>query len=175
MIVTPESIVQAATDLTAIDTTIHAARLQAAAPTRTLLPAAADEVSAGITNLFAQHAEDFQKVAAQASEYHDQFVHTMTAAAGSYAGAEAVNTNSLLQVPLEIVGRLVDSGLTSYYQFSAWIASLPQPFSQILGAMLGLPVLIVMAPFALFFTIFLIASFALLAYNGVSIFPPYNL
>ncbi|MCQ4363548.1 PE family protein [Mycobacterium gordonae] len=175
VIANPELIAQAATDLTDIDSMLGAAHLQAAGPTQTLLPAAADEVSAGVAQLFAQHAKEFQAAAKQASAYHDQFVHKMTAAAGSYAAAEAVNANSLLQLPLEIIGRMVNTGLTSYYELSTYIASLPQPFSQILGALLGLPVLIVMAPFALFFTIVLIALFALLAYNKVSIFPPYNL
>jgi hypothetical protein len=137
VIANPESIAQAAADLRAIDSAIGTARLYAAGATQTLLPPAADEVSACITQLFAQHAEDFQTVAAQVSAYHDQFVQKTIAAADSYAAAEAVNTNALLQVPLDIVGRLVDSGLTSYYRLSASIASLPQPFSQIVGAMLG--------------------------------------
>ncbi len=175
MIANPATIAQAATDLTAIDSTLIAAHLQAAGPTQALLPPAADEVSAGITQLFSQHAEDFQHAAAQASAYHDQFVRTMTAAAGSYAGAEAVNASSLQQLAFEIIGRLVNSGFTSYYQLAASIAALPQPFSQIFGAMLGLPVLIVMLPLDLLFAIFIVALLAFLAFNKVSLFPPYNL
>lgn len=175
MIANPATIAQAATDLTAIDSTLIAAHLQAAGPTRALLPPAADEVSAGITQLFSQHADDFQQAAAQASVYHDQFIQKMTAAAGSYAGAEAVNASSLQQLAFEIFGQLLNSAFTSYYQLSASIAALPQPFSQIFGAMLGLPVQIVMLPFDLLFAIFIVALFVFMAYNGVSLFPPYNL
>ncbi|RUP06519.1 MAG: PE family protein [Mycobacterium sp.] len=166
--VTPESIAQAATALTAIDTTIHAARLQAAAPTQTLLPAAADEVSAGITHVFAQHAEDFQKVAAQASEYHDQFVHTMTAAAGSYAGAEAVNAQRLSQTLDTIANGLIGGGILAFTNLMAWSATLPQPLAQIVFAALLLPL-------DFLFVIFAIAFLVVLASRGISIFPPYTL
>ncbi|WP_205878283.1 PE domain-containing protein [Mycobacterium camsae] len=53
-----------------MDSALGAVRLQTAAAARALLPAAADEVSAGISQLFSQHAEDFHKAAAWASAYH---------------------------------------------------------------------------------------------------------
>lgn len=132
MLATPELIAQAATDLTAIDSTLAAAQVRAARSTQALLPAAADEVSAGITRLFTQQAEDFQNPAAQASAYHEQFVQKMGAAAGAYAGAEAVNADWLLQ-PLEtIVGQIVALGVPGLINVFLWILSLPEPFPSIL-------------------------------------------
>ena len=175
MIANPATIAQAATDLTAIDSTLIAGRLQAAGPTKALLPPAADEVSAGITQLFSQHAEDFQHAAAQASAYHDQFVQTMTAAAGSYAGAEAVNAESLWQLLGTAANKLMTDGFSAYMQLWAWTATLPQPFSQIFATAITAPFYALLVPFAVIFVLSVPLLFALLAYNGVSIFPPYNL
>jgi len=46
----------------------------AAAPISTVLPAGADEVSAGIAALFEAHAQVYQTLSAQAAAFHDQFV-----------------------------------------------------------------------------------------------------
>lgn len=97
VIAAPEQIAAAATDLGAIASSLDAAHLTAASPTQSLLPAAADEVSASIAQLFSGYAEDYQKVAAKAATFHQQFVEHLTASAGSYALAEAANVASLLQ------------------------------------------------------------------------------
>ena len=52
VIAAPEIMTEAATDLATIGSTLSAAHLAAAAPTVAVLPAAADEVSAGIAHLF---------------------------------------------------------------------------------------------------------------------------
>jgi hypothetical protein len=96
VIASPGQIEAAATDLSAIGSTLEAAQLTAAASTRTLLPAAADEVSASIAHLFTGYAEDYQKLAAKAATYHQQFVEHLTASAGAYATVEAANVASLL-------------------------------------------------------------------------------
>lgn len=54
--------------------------------------ASADEVSAAITQLFSAHAQEYAALAAQAEAIHQEFVNTLTAAAGSYAAAEASGT-----------------------------------------------------------------------------------
>jgi PE family len=92
----PEMIAAAATDVATIGSTLSAAHKAAAAPTVTLVPAAADEVSASVAHLFSQHAADYQALAGQATAFHEQFVQHLTASAGSYASAEAANA-SLLQ------------------------------------------------------------------------------
>lgn len=175
MLATPELITQAATDLTTIDSTLITAHLKAAGPTQGLLPPAADEVSVGITQLFSQHADDFQLAAAQASTYHDQFIRKMTAAAGAYAGAEAVNAESLWQLLGTTVSELMTDGFSAYARLWAWAATLPQPFSQIFATALTAPMYALFVPFALIFVLSVPLLFALLAYNGVSLFPPYNL
>lgn len=91
----PQLIDAAATHLAAIESAIDAARAAAATPTQTLLPAAADEVSAGIAQLFAEHAGDYQKVSGQAAAFHEQFVQRLTAGASAYATAEAASASLL--------------------------------------------------------------------------------
>ena len=97
VIATPDLVEAAATDLAAIGSTLNAAHMVAAAPTLSVLPAAADEVSAGIAHLMSGYAEDYQKLAGQAAAFHEQFVQHLTASAGAYASAEALNVASLLQ------------------------------------------------------------------------------
>jgi hypothetical protein len=96
VIAAPELINTAATDLANIGSNLSAAHAAAAAPTTGVIPAAADEVSASIAQLFSQHAHDYQALAGRAAAFQEQFVQGLTASARSYAGAEAANA-SLLQ------------------------------------------------------------------------------
>jgi hypothetical protein len=91
VIAAPDMLAAAATDVATIGSNVSAAHMVAAAPTVALIPAAADEVSAGIAHLFTQHAQGYQAQAAQAAVYHEQFVQHLTASAGSYAASEAAN------------------------------------------------------------------------------------
>ena len=91
VIATPDLIAAAATDLAAIGSTVSAAHMTAAAPTVAVIPAAADEVSAGIAHVFSVYAQDYQGLAGQAAAFHEQFVQHLTASAGSYASTEAAN------------------------------------------------------------------------------------
>ena len=59
VIAAPEIMTSAATDLATIGSNLSAAHTAAAAPTLVVLPAAADEVSASIAQLFSQHAADY--------------------------------------------------------------------------------------------------------------------
>ncbi|GJO16304.1 hypothetical protein NJB1507_04100 [Mycobacterium marinum] len=59
--VAPELVAAAANDYAKIGVLLGEAHAAAAASTVELLPAAADEVSAGIAHLFSEHAEDYQK------------------------------------------------------------------------------------------------------------------
>lgn len=94
--VSPDLIASAASDVSAIGSTLSAAHLAAAAPTLSLQPAAADEVSASIAHLFSGFGQDYQKLAGQADAFHEQFVQRLAASADAYARAEAANA-SLLQ------------------------------------------------------------------------------
>lgn len=70
----------------------HAA---AAASTVGLVPAAGDEVSAGVAQLFSRYAEGFQGLAGRAAAFPEPLAHTLTAGAHSYASAEAINVSYL--------------------------------------------------------------------------------
>ena len=91
VIAAPEMMTAAATDLATIGSDLSAAHTAAAAPTTGLIPAAADEVSAGIAHLFSQYGGGFQALAGKASVFHDQFVQNLKASAGAYTSAEAAN------------------------------------------------------------------------------------
>ncbi len=91
----PEAIAAAATDVAAVGSTVDAAHMAAAASTVAVVPAAADEVSAGIANLFSGFAKEYQALAGQASAFQQQFVQHLHASAGSYTAAEAANSGSM--------------------------------------------------------------------------------
>jgi hypothetical protein len=99
VIVRPELIEGAATDLAAIGSALNAAHLTAAPATSAVLPAAADEISTRLAHLFSQHAQDYQRLADKATAFHDQFVQHLTASVSTYAGAEAANTAALQPSP----------------------------------------------------------------------------
>jgi predicted RecA/RadA family phage recombinase len=108
VIAAPEMMTAAATDLATIGSNVSAAHMVAAARTTSVIPAAADEVSAGIAQLFSQHAADYQALAGQAAAFSDQFVQHLTAGAGWYAATEAANA-ALLQPLTAIEGSLTNA------------------------------------------------------------------
>jgi PE family len=91
----PEMMAAAASDLATIGSDLNAAHLVAAARTTSVIPAAADEVSAAIANLMSTHALDFQAMAQSASTFHQQFTHNINAAAASYSSAESRSAANL--------------------------------------------------------------------------------
>ncbi|ORB85356.1 hypothetical protein B1987_17915, partial [Mycobacterium kansasii] len=95
VIAAPDVLAATAIDLAGIGSAINTANGAATAPTTTLLPAAADEVSAAIAALFEAHAQGYQALGAQAAIYHQQFVGALSAAAGSYAAADAASISPL--------------------------------------------------------------------------------
>jgi len=99
VIATPEMIASAASDVANIGSTLNAANAAAVAPTVAVLPAAADEVSASIANLFSAHAVDYQALVGRAAAFHEQFMQNLTAGAGSYVGAEATNVAAFTANP----------------------------------------------------------------------------
>ncbi len=76
-----------------------------------MIPAAADEVSSSIAQLFSQHAQDYHALAGQAAPFHEKFVQQLTSSAGSYAHAEAANPRSL--DPLGSVAAAASQAATS--------------------------------------------------------------
>ncbi|OBA60219.1 PE family protein [Mycobacterium sp. 1100029.7] len=89
--VDPEALAGAAVQLGAIGAAMEARNVAAAGPTGSVVPAAADEVSAMIAAQFTQHARMYRFVSAHAAAVHDMMVATLAADADSYAAAEAAN------------------------------------------------------------------------------------
>jgi PE family len=113
VIAAPEVMAAAATDLAGVGSALGEAHLAAAAPTVALLPAAGDEVSAGIAQLFSRYAAEYHRLARRATEFHAQFVQNLKANAGSYASAEAANVASLHPLPAH-AGSPASSVIISY-------------------------------------------------------------
>jgi hypothetical protein len=104
LVTIPEYMAAAATDLANIGSTIRAANAAAAGPTSGLLAAGADEVSAAVTSLFAQHAQAFQALGAQAGTFHQKLVQLLNTAEGMYASAEAAGAAALQNVKPDLAG-----------------------------------------------------------------------
>ncbi len=95
VIAAPELTADTAADLANIGSTLTAAHMVAATQTIAVAPAAADEVSANIAQLFSQHAQDYQALAGRAAAFHEQFVQHLTSSAAAYVSAEAANATLL--------------------------------------------------------------------------------
>jgi hypothetical protein len=98
VIADPETMTAAATDLATIASNVNAAHLAAAAATVAVVPAAADEVSAAIASVFANHAQAFQGLAGKATAFNDQFVQTLKSGGAAYAQTEATSAAGLLSL-----------------------------------------------------------------------------
>ena len=142
VIAAPELMAAAATDLAAIGSTLSAAHVAAAAPTVAAMPAAADEVSAGIAHVCSVAAKDYQGLAGQAAAFHEQFVQHLTGSAGSYASSEAANA-ALLQpsnaVAASFAGPIVAIFLDQLVNlFSAVLGQLINLFNSFFNLLFGL-------------------------------------
>jgi hypothetical protein len=89
--VAPELAQAAAEDLAGIRSSLAQAASSAAASTTAVLPAAADEVSAAISEMFGNFGQEFQWASAQAQAFHAEFVSLINAGAAAYVGAELAN------------------------------------------------------------------------------------
>src|ERR1700733_9872663 len=96
LIVAPELLDSAATDLGTIGSALTAAHVSAAVPTTGLVAAGADEVSVAVAALFSGHGQQVQALGARAAAFHTQFVLSLTAGAGAYASTEAANVEQTL-------------------------------------------------------------------------------
>jgi PE-PPE domain/PE family len=85
----------AAENLAGIRGSIAEASAAVAAPTTGLAAAAADEVSAAVSNLFGAFGQDYQALIQQADAYHNAFAQAVTASANAYGSAEAAAASLL--------------------------------------------------------------------------------
>lgn len=107
--VAPELMTRAATDLASIDEALRAAHRTAAASTQAVVPAAADEVSESVAQLFSSYGQEYERLADTAAAYQQQFVQHLTSAAESYAGAEAVNASLLVPASAGAIAAAIPS------------------------------------------------------------------
>jgi hypothetical protein len=87
VLVSPEAVGSLAADVERIGAALASGNAAAAGLTAGVTGPAADQVSTAIAALFSQHAQGYQKLAAQAEAFHDQFVRALTSAGNSYAAS----------------------------------------------------------------------------------------
>jgi PE family len=91
----PEGLASASAGLSGVGEAIREATSAAAPSTTSIVPAAADEVSAAITRLFGRYGQEFQALSAQTAAIHARFVQLLFSGGAAYAAAEAANTDPL--------------------------------------------------------------------------------
>ena len=106
LVVAPDWLESAATDLESIRSSLTAAHVAAAVPTTGIAAAGADEVSAAVASLFGGFGQEFQALSAQASTFHQEFVQALTSGAGSYLAAEAANSSPLQTIEQSLLGAI---------------------------------------------------------------------
>lgn len=89
--IVPEALSAAVHNLQAVGSAISVHNAATVVPTTSLIPAAADEVSALTAAQFVAHARMYQAVSAQAAAIHHAFVTILATSAGAYAATEAAN------------------------------------------------------------------------------------
>jgi hypothetical protein len=87
----PEELTAAAAQLEAVSSSLAAQNAGAAAPTSSVAPAAADQVSAIQAAIFSTYGTMYQQIAAEAQAIQQQFVQTLGLSSGTYASTEAAN------------------------------------------------------------------------------------
>lgn len=93
--VSPDVVASAAADLRDLGMAVAARNAAAATLTTQVGSAAADEISVAVAELFSQHAANYQRLAAEATAFHNQFVGNLLSGADSYLSNEVANTGLL--------------------------------------------------------------------------------
>ncbi len=99
----PDALTSAARDVRGIGAAVDAANLTAAVPTAGVLAAGADEVSAAVAAVFSAHAQDYQALSAEATQFQTRFVSALSNAGSAYAAAEAAAASPLATVQEDLL------------------------------------------------------------------------
>jgi broad specificity phosphatase PhoE len=138
VLVAPDILGAAATDVAQIGSAVRAGNLAAAPPTTQIAAAGADEVSAATAALFGSYGHEFQATVAKLGAYSDEFAHALGAAAASYSGAEtniATSLQNLLNAPTQQPGSALLGGAPMQAIGTAWVNSpLGRVFDPIINA-----------------------------------------
>ena len=89
LVTAPELLATTAADVGEIGSAIIDANASAVGPTAGLVPAANDEVSEAIANVFGGYGQQYQALLTKAAAFHDNFTHALAAAGNTYTQAEA--------------------------------------------------------------------------------------
>jgi PE family/PPE-SVP subfamily C-terminal region len=89
----PEELLAAQGTLQGILSNLAAQNAGAAAPTTTIIPAAADPVSAQQAGIFSTYGTQYQTIAAEAQTLQEQYVNTLGVSSGTYSATEAANAS----------------------------------------------------------------------------------
>ncbi|OBA69502.1 PE family protein [Mycobacterium sp. 1554424.7] len=100
----PEELLAAASQLEGIGNSLTAQNAGAAAPTTSVAPAAADQVSALQSALFSTYGTMYQQIAAEAQSIQQQFVSTLGLSSGTYTSTEAANVAAA--TPTDLVNQI---------------------------------------------------------------------
>jgi hypothetical protein len=95
VIAEPQVLALAAAEMRALNASVWAENVAAAAPTTGVVPAAADVVSILTAAQFASHAKLYQEISAGAATIREQLATTLDISAGSYAATEAANATAV--------------------------------------------------------------------------------
>jgi hypothetical protein len=125
------ALMAAATRLQGLGSSMAAQNAAAAAPTTSIAPAAADEVSALQAMQFSSYGTWYQQVSAQANAIHQMLVNTLGSSAGSYGETESANQAATGSTSLSGLLSALSGGGSSTAQSSG--------LSSNLGASIGTP------------------------------------
>src|ERR1700677_437066 len=95
----PQELLSAAAQLEGIGTSLTAQNAAAAAPTTSVAPPAADQVSLLQAGVFSSYGTLYQQIAAEAQVVQQQFVSTLGLSSGTYTDTEASNAAASLTQP----------------------------------------------------------------------------
>lgn len=99
VVATPELVTTAAGNIAGVVSNLEAAAAAAAGPTTGVVAAAADEVSAAISQIFGAFGQEFQAVNSQAAAFQTEFVRLLNAGSAAYVSAEIANAAAAAAPP----------------------------------------------------------------------------
>ncbi len=123
LLVYPDLLSSATRDLENLGSALNSANMSASLPTGELVAAGADEISAAVATLFAEHGQRYQAVAGQFATSYERFVLRLLEATREFVTAEvaivnylATSASSLVNEPvLQVTGRpLYGDGAAGY-------------------------------------------------------------
>ncbi|WP_156686734.1 PE family protein, partial [Mycobacterium sp. Marseille-P9652] len=102
----PEEFAPASSELTGLGLAVRQAHRAAVNATTQIVPAAGDEVSAAVSALFGNFAQEYYGLSAQGIRFHDQFVRALSGGGLAYAATEAESAPPLQALQQNILAAI---------------------------------------------------------------------